>query len=228
MNQSTESKLLAAATGGAAPELAQRLLLEVTGTLGLSFDPADEADDAAKAAAALQMMRAAAPRDPLEAMLAAQMTAVHGAAMRALRRAAECGAEYPQIEALYARQAARLTNLFMRQMEALERRRGRAQTATAEARNAAMRDTRHDADAASAPPSRRTPHPEPVEGCASGEPPSVQAQEKGASGAAAPPGDTSFDRLRMRRARAGDEAGHAAQAKRNGSRHRLNGAGPPQ
>jgi hypothetical protein len=225
MNQSTESKLLAAATGGAAPELAQRLLLEVTGTLGLSFDPADEADDAAKAAAALQMMQAAAPRDPLEAMLAAQMTAVHGAAMRALRRAAECGAEYPQIEALYARQAARLTNLFMRQMEALERRRGR--DVGQPARDAVTRDTRHGVDAPSPTSSPHAPHPEPVEGCASGEPPSVQAQKQGASAAAAPPGNTSFDRLRMRHAWAGDEAGHGGTAPRNGQRHPVNGTALP-
>jgi len=75
-------------------------------------------DDADMAA----LLAALAPRDPLEAMLASQMAAVHAAALRATKRAAEC-ADAPQIEALYMRQAARLMHLFVRQMEALERRR---------------------------------------------------------------------------------------------------------
>jgi len=126
MDETAVTALLAAAMPGCAPELARRLMLDVTDTLGLSGDPADAEDDAAKAAAALQTMAAAAPRDPLEAMLAAQMAACHGAAMRAMKRAAECS-EYPQIEALYGRQAARLMRLFMRQMEALARRRAVAE-----------------------------------------------------------------------------------------------------
>jgi len=72
------------------------------------------------------LLAALAPRDALEAMLTAQMAAVHAAALRAMTRAAEC-AETPQIEALYARQAARLMHLFVRQMEALERRRAAAE-----------------------------------------------------------------------------------------------------
>ena len=133
MDETAVTGLLAAATGGAAPELARQLMRQVTDTLGLSFDPADEEDDSAKARAALQTLQAAAPRDPLEAMLAVQMAGCHEAAMRALKRAAECS-DYPKIEALYARQAARLMQLFTRQMEALERR--RAQQPAAEARDA--------------------------------------------------------------------------------------------
>ena len=69
-----------------------------------------------------ELLTALAPRDVLDAMLAVQMAAVHAAALRATRRAAEC-TEQPQIEALYLRQAARLMHLFTRQMEALDRRR---------------------------------------------------------------------------------------------------------
>lgn len=76
-------------------------------------------------------MAAARPGDALEAMLAAQMAAVHGAAMRALKRTAEC-TEYPQIEALYTRQAARLMTLHLRQAEALERRQARREAREAE------------------------------------------------------------------------------------------------
>jgi hypothetical protein len=69
-----------------------------------------------------ELLAALAPRDPLEAMLVSQMAAAHVAALRATKRAAEC-ADEPQIEALYARQAARLMHLFTRQMEALDKRR---------------------------------------------------------------------------------------------------------
>ena len=164
MDEAAVTALLAAATAGCAPELAQKLMLQVTDAAGLSGEPEHEADDAAKAAVALQMMAAAAPRDALEAMLAAQMAAAHGAAMRAMRRAAEC-TDYPQIEALYARQAARLMGLFMRQMEVLERRHAQAATAEAQAVSreadrqpvAANRNGR--ANGAATPPPARTPHP---------------------------------------------------------------------
>jgi hypothetical protein len=222
MDQSAVSELLAAATGGAAPELSQRLLMEAAGALGLSGDPNRADENAMKIAAALQTLQAAAPRDPLEAMLAVQMAGCHAAAMRALRRAAECS-DYPQIEALYARQAARLMTLFMRQTEALEKRRAQ-QAAAQSARDADMRDTRHDADAPS--PSPHATHPEPVEGCSSGEAPPAQAREEGASAAAAPPGDTSFDRLRTRHVWAGDAADDGT-APRNGRRHPVNGIGRP-
>lgn len=74
---------------------------------------------------------APAPRDALEAMLAEQMAAVHAAAMRALERTAECK-ETPQIEALYLRQAARLMHLFVRQTEALDKRRNVAEDRAAQ------------------------------------------------------------------------------------------------
>jgi hypothetical protein len=75
---------------------------------------------------AAELLAALAPRDALEAMLASQMAAAHAAAVRAFERAAEC-AEHPQIEALYMRQAARLMHLFVRQMEALDKRRAAAE-----------------------------------------------------------------------------------------------------
>ena len=80
-------------------------------------------ENAAKAAA---LLAGAAPADALEAMLAEQMAAVHEAAMRATERAAEC-TDHPQIEALYLREGARLMHLFVRQAEALDRRRARAE-----------------------------------------------------------------------------------------------------
>jgi len=161
MDERAISALLAAATGGAAPELAQRLLLQVTDTLGLSGDPEREEDDALKAAAALQMLQAAAPRDPLEAMLATQMAAVHEAAMRAMKRAAECS-DYPQIEALYARQAGRLMGLFMRQTEALEKRRVRAASREAAARQAKAPQDAKENGRSSPRSSSKAPSPTPL------------------------------------------------------------------
>ena len=80
-----------------------------TGTTGAAAEPA-------------AALLAGGPGDALEAMLAEQMAAVHEAAGRAMKRAADC-ADQPQIEALYLRQAARLMHLFVRQAEALDRRR---------------------------------------------------------------------------------------------------------
>ncbi len=52
------------------------------------------------------MLAGPAAGEALDAMLAAQMAAVHAAALRVLERAAECK-DQPQIEALYLRLAAR-------------------------------------------------------------------------------------------------------------------------
>ncbi len=117
---------LALATGGAAPHHAWRLVGEVAAAAG--FDPAQAADGGAAGAhrdspvlAALEAAMALAPRDPLEGMLVAQMTAVHAAALRCLGRAAASAGD-AQLEALYLRLAARLLHLFQRQSETLDRR----------------------------------------------------------------------------------------------------------
>ncbi len=119
---------LSAATGGAAPHQALRLMRELAGAAapggaeGAAAAEADGDEDGASAVlAAIEAAMALAPRDPLEGMLVAQMTAVHAAAMRCLCRAAEC-ADHPQIEALYLREAARMLHLFQRQSETLDRR----------------------------------------------------------------------------------------------------------
>ena len=78
-----------------------------------------------RVAAAAALLAGAESADVLESMLAEQMAAVHEAALRVMERAAECR-ENPQIEALYLRQAARLMHLFVRQAEALDRRRAAA------------------------------------------------------------------------------------------------------
>ncbi|MDH3228638.1 MAG: hypothetical protein OEN55_02485 [Alphaproteobacteria bacterium] len=113
---------LRAATGGAAPHHAWRLMAELADATGPG-GAAGEGEEAgeARVVAAIEAAMALSPRDPLEAMLVSQMAAVHAATMRCLRRAAEC-TEHPRIEALYLRTATRLMNLFVRQTEALDRR----------------------------------------------------------------------------------------------------------
>ena len=142
---------LSAATGGAAPHHAWRLMRELADASGPGGG-AEEGDEAgeARVVAAIEAAMALAPRDPLEAMLAAQMAAVHAAAMRALRRAAEC-TEYPPIEALYLRTAARLLHLFVRQAEALDRRARRLGRAGETTQAAGVTDAPGGADAMQAP-----------------------------------------------------------------------------
>ena len=112
---------LKAATGGAAPHHALQLMRDLADAAGPGPEGGDGKAGEARVVAAIEAAMALAPRDPLEAMLIAQMTAVNAAAMRALGRAAEC-TEHPKIETLYLREAARLMHLFVRQAEALDRR----------------------------------------------------------------------------------------------------------
>ena len=116
---------LSAATGGAAPHHAWRLMRELADAAcpggAADGDGDGDTDGASPVLAAFEAAMALAPRDPLEGMLVAQMAAVHAAAMRCLGRAAECGGQ-PQTEALYLREAARLLHLFQRQAETLDRR----------------------------------------------------------------------------------------------------------
>jgi hypothetical protein len=72
--------------------------------------------------AAVSAMCDIAPRDTLEGMLAAQMVAVHSAALDSLRRAAEASAADRARDA-DLRHAARLLNVFQRQMRVRDDRR---------------------------------------------------------------------------------------------------------
>lgn len=96
--------------------------------------------------AAVSAMCDIGPRDTLEGMLAAQMVAVHSAALDCLRRAAEpISADRARDADL--RQAARLLNVFQRQMRVRDDRRNPvlARSLTG----------RHAPDAAGAPPGAR-------------------------------------------------------------------------
>lgn len=72
-------------------------------------------------AAALEVIKSIAPRDPIEAMLAVQLIAVHHAAMECFRRAVDPGQTTGQAPDL--RFAEKFVRLFREQLEALEHRR---------------------------------------------------------------------------------------------------------
>jgi hypothetical protein len=91
----------------------------------LELNPAmSEAERGRRAAAALGAMREIGARDGREGLIAAQMVAVHNAGLGFLARAVRD----PRVRkaATYTRQSTALMTLFLRQMEALERRRGQA------------------------------------------------------------------------------------------------------
>ena len=121
----------AAVTGTAHAGLAARLASQVAEALWLPGG-IEAAEQAARVAAALAALKGLAPRDELEGMLGVQMVAVHGAAMECLRRAAGGQADAAG-RAAELRQAGRLIALYAKQVEALNRHRGRgSQTVTVE------------------------------------------------------------------------------------------------
>jgi hypothetical protein len=76
--------------------------------------------------AALTAMRGIAPADPLEGMLAAQMIAVHEAAMEAFRRAALAEQTFAGREA-GLKYGAKLSRVYAALVETLDRHRGKGQ-----------------------------------------------------------------------------------------------------
>ena len=114
---------LTEATGTAELTLQSRLMREVLDALWIPYGlPEDE--QSVQLDAAYALMREIAPRDAMEGLLTAQMAGVHGAAMDCLRRAMQPG-QSDEVRDDALRLAVKLLALYPRQMEALDRRRGR-------------------------------------------------------------------------------------------------------
>lgn len=113
-----DAEAVAQATGAEDEVLGLHLVSQAASALSADVDP--ERGFQATVAA----MRGLAPRDAQEGMMAAQMAAVHNAAMDCLRRAQTRGQD-GQVRDRSFRQATRLALLFARQSESLDRRRGR-------------------------------------------------------------------------------------------------------
>jgi hypothetical protein len=111
---------LKAPTGTDDPDLQMTLLQQVISALSMT---GSDGEVETRARAALAALAGLKPADTQEGLLAAHMVAVHDAAMVCLQQAASCPS--PEVRELSHRQALGLLGMYLRQMEALDRHRGR-------------------------------------------------------------------------------------------------------
>ena len=106
-------------------KLTSRLLDQVTGALWLpeSMPPERRIE---VLDGALRALQALAPRDASEGLLATQMVATHSAALECLQRAAHPDQTFAGRE-LNLKHAVKLMGLYVRQLEALDKHRGKGQ-----------------------------------------------------------------------------------------------------
>ena len=113
------------ATGTNDPELAQRLVNQVYETLWLPAELGDE-ERLQHIRAAIAALRGIKPQDAVEGMLATQMVATHAAAMECLRRSMIQEQKFKGRDN-NLRHAAKLLSIFAKQLETLNRNRGKGQ-----------------------------------------------------------------------------------------------------
>ena len=113
------------ATGTTDWVLAQRLINQVYESLWLPEGLSDH-EKSERLQAAAKILRGIKPQDELEGVLATQMVATHMAAMECLRRAMIPGQPVQGRES-NLRHAAKLLSVFTKQLEALNRNRGKGQ-----------------------------------------------------------------------------------------------------
>jgi len=113
------------ATGTNDPELAQRLVYQVLETLWMPVELSEE-ERVLRIRAAIAAMRGIKPQDEVEGMLAAQMVATHAAAMDCLRLSMIQGQTFKGRDN-NLRHAAKLMSIFAKQLETLNRNRGKGQ-----------------------------------------------------------------------------------------------------
>ena len=116
---------IAEAMGTNDPALAQRLVNQVYETLWMPAELSDE-ERLQRIRAAIAAMRGIKPRDEIEGMLATQMVATHAAAMECLRRSMIQKQSFKGRDN-NLRHAAKLLSIFAKQLETLNRNRGKGQ-----------------------------------------------------------------------------------------------------
>ena len=116
---------IAEAMGTNDPALAQRLVNQVYETLWMPAELSDE-ERLQRIRAAIAAMRGIKPRDEIEGMLATQMVATHAAAMECLRRSMIPKQSFDGRDN-NLRHAAKLLSIFAKQLETLNRNRGKGQ-----------------------------------------------------------------------------------------------------
>ncbi len=107
------------------PDLAQQLINQVYKTLWMPAELSDE-ERLQNIQAAIAAMRGIKPQDEIEGMLATQMVATHAAAMECLRRSMIQEQTFVGRESCL-RHAAKLLSIFAKQLETLNRNRGKGQ-----------------------------------------------------------------------------------------------------
>jgi len=112
-------------SGSDAAEFSFVLANQVAGALAYGADP-DPVMKGTQQLAAFAALAGARPADPLEGMLAAQMVAVHDAAMSCLRRANVPGQTF-EARRMNLDMANRLSRTYATLLEALDKRRGKGQ-----------------------------------------------------------------------------------------------------
>ncbi len=113
------------ATGTREPALQQRLIKQVADTLWLPDGLRDD-ERVTLVRSAISMLQGIQPTDETEGMLATQMVATHNAAMECLRRAM-LPAQSAQGRDHNLRHAGKLLSLYARQIEVLDKHRGKGQ-----------------------------------------------------------------------------------------------------
>ena len=113
------------ATGTNDPELAQRLLNQIYETLWLPAELSEE-ERFRRVRAAIAALRGIKPQDEIEGMLATQMVATHSAAMECLRLSMIQKQPF-EVRNNNLRHAAKLMSIFTKQLETLNRNRGKGQ-----------------------------------------------------------------------------------------------------
>lgn len=120
-----DERALLTATGTADHALAIRLITDVQQAL---WNPGylsenERVQDLTAAVAALEAIN---PRDGLEGMLAVQMVATHNAALECFRRTMQIDVSF-EVRESNLKYAEKLLSLYLRELEALQKRRGQGQ-----------------------------------------------------------------------------------------------------
>ncbi len=123
--QVESSDAIVEATGTNDPGLAQRLINQVFETLWMPAELSDE-ERLQHIRSAIAAMRGIKPQDEVEGMLATQMVATHAAAMECLRRSMIREQKFKGRDN-NLRHAAKLMSIFAKQLETLNRNRGKGQ-----------------------------------------------------------------------------------------------------
>lgn len=120
-----DAKVAKEATGTEKPTLNLRLIRQAVDALWMPEGLSKE-DALARAQSAIELLQGIKPADEIEGMLATQMVSVHNAAMDCLRRAMFPEQTFAGRD-LNLKHAAKLLSIYARQIDALNKHRGKGQ-----------------------------------------------------------------------------------------------------